>query len=65
MVIICIFFIAIVGDEDMDRKTQAEVLLNAYSRDLERKRLNAGAAGIVLTDGESLLSYLFREKPVH
>ncbi len=36
----------------MDRKTQAEVLLHAYSRDLERKRLSAGAAGIVLTDGE-------------
>lgn len=36
------------GDEDVDRRTQAEVLLNAYSRDLERKRLAAGAAGIFL-----------------
>ncbi|KAI0091942.1 FYVE-domain-containing protein [Irpex rosettiformis] len=33
----------ILGDSDSDRKTQAEVLLNAYSRELERKRLAAGA----------------------
>lgn len=38
------------GDEDQDRRTQAEVLLNAYSRELERKRLTAGAAGIHLSN---------------
>lgn len=35
-----------VGDEDQERRTQAEVLLNAYSRELDRKRLAAGAAGL-------------------
>ncbi|GLB33681.1 putative protein present in Fab1, YOTB, Vac1, and EEA1 [Lyophyllum shimeji] len=39
----------ILGDEDMDRKTQAEVLLNAYSRELERRRLAAGAQGLLLS----------------
>lgn len=33
----------------MDRKTQAEVLLNAYSRELERKRLAAGAKGLLIS----------------
>ncbi|KAF8528769.1 hypothetical protein BU17DRAFT_37329 [Hysterangium stoloniferum] len=33
------------SDNDLDRKTQAEVLLNTYSRDLERRRLAAGASG--------------------
>lgn len=41
------------GDEDHERRTQAEVLLNAYSRELERRRLAAGAAGIPLSnDGQ-------------
>ncbi|KAG1833009.1 hypothetical protein EV424DRAFT_1342041 [Suillus variegatus] len=30
------------GDGDTERKTQAEVLLNTYSRELERRRLAAG-----------------------
>lgn len=34
-----------VGDEENDRKTQAEVLLNVYNRELERLRLTAGARG--------------------
>ncbi|EJD53555.1 hypothetical protein AURDEDRAFT_95784 [Auricularia subglabra TFB-10046 SS5] len=38
------------GDENDERKTQAEVLLNAYNRELERRRLAAGAQGIVLRD---------------
>lgn len=38
-----------VADEDADRKTQAEVLLNAYSRELERRRLAAGAQGLLLS----------------
>ncbi|KAG5648689.1 hypothetical protein DXG03_000035 [Asterophora parasitica] len=39
----------ILGDEDPDRRTQAEVLLNAYSRELERRRLAAGAHGLLLS----------------
>ncbi|KAJ7179178.1 hypothetical protein C8R46DRAFT_1345583 [Mycena filopes] len=39
----------LLGDEDTERKTQAEVLLNAYSRDLERRRLAAGARGLLLS----------------
>jgi hypothetical protein len=39
-----------IGDEDQERRTQAEVLLNAYSRELERKRLAAGAAGLFSLD---------------
>lgn len=38
------------GDEDTERKVQAEVLLNAYSRDLERRRLSAGAQGLLISD---------------
>jgi len=38
------------GDDDPDRKLQAEVLLNAYSRDLERRRLAAGAQGLSISD---------------
>ncbi|KAH9179488.1 hypothetical protein EDB89DRAFT_1841289 [Lactarius sanguifluus] len=38
----------ILGDNDSERKTQAEVLLNAYSRELERRRLAAGAQGLLL-----------------
>lgn len=44
----------IIGDEDVERKTQAEVLLNAYSRELERRRLSAGAQGLLMIgDGET------------
>lgn len=38
-----------IGNNDAERRTQAEVLLNAYSRELERCRLAAGAAGINLS----------------
>ncbi|KAI0306973.1 hypothetical protein B0F90DRAFT_1813808 [Multifurca ochricompacta] len=45
----------ILGDSDLERKTQAEVLLNAYSRELERRRLAASAQGLLLsTEGGSL-----------
>ncbi|KAI5119908.1 hypothetical protein M0805_003712 [Coniferiporia weirii] len=40
------------GDEDNERRTQAEVLLNAYSRELERRRLAAGAAGLFLSNDD-------------
>jgi hypothetical protein len=33
----------------VDRKTHAEVLLNTYSRELERKRLAAGAQGLLIS----------------
>jgi hypothetical protein len=39
------------GDDDPERKTQAEVLLNAFSRELERRRLAAGAQGLLLSTG--------------
>ena len=39
-----------IADEDADRKVQAEVLLNVYSRDLERRRLAAGARGLLMSD---------------
>ncbi len=43
------------GDDDSERKTQAEVLLNAYSRELDRRRLAADAEGLLLnTGGKSL-----------
>lgn len=42
----------ILNDSDVERKTQAEVLMNAYSRELERRRLAAGAQGLLLTEGE-------------
>jgi hypothetical protein len=38
--------IASSDDSDHERKTQAEVLLNAYSRDLDRRRLAAGTLGL-------------------
>ena len=41
--------IAITDDEDAKRKTQAEVLLNVYSRELERRRLVAGAQGLLIS----------------
>ena len=37
------------GDENEDRKRQAEVLLNTLSRDLERRRLSAGAQGLLIS----------------
>lgn len=37
------------GDEDSERKTQAEVLINVYSRELERRRLAAGAQGLLIS----------------
>ncbi|CAK5275708.1 unnamed protein product [Mycena citricolor] len=42
----------LLGDEDAERKTQAEVLLNAYSRDLERRRAAADARGLLLSGAE-------------
>ncbi|KAK1236712.1 hypothetical protein PQX77_000068 [Marasmius sp. AFHP31] len=39
----------ILGDEDVERKTQAEVLLNAYGRELERRRLAASAQGLLIS----------------
>ncbi|KAH8106102.1 hypothetical protein BXZ70DRAFT_886506 [Cristinia sonorae] len=38
----------ILSDHDAERKTQAEVLLNAYSRDLERRRIAATAQGLLI-----------------
>lgn len=45
---------AIAGDEDAERRTQAEVLLNAYGRDLERRRLAAGAQGLLISGNGEL-----------
>ncbi|THV08681.1 FYVE-domain-containing protein [Dendrothele bispora CBS 962.96] len=42
----------ILADEDMERRTQAEVLLNAYSRELERRRLAAGAQGLLISGND-------------
>ena len=39
----------LVADDDAERKTQAEVLLNAYNRELERRRLAAGAQGLLIS----------------
>ena len=49
----------ILVDEDNERRTQAEVLLNAYSRELERRRLAAGAQGLLLS-GDGKLSFLMK-----
>jgi len=49
----------ILVDEDNERRTQAEVLLNAYSRELERQRLAAGAQGLLLS-GDCKLSFLMK-----
>ena len=47
------------GDDDSERKIQAEVLLNAYNRELERRRLAAGAQGLLITgDGTHELLYV-------
>ncbi|KAF9469007.1 hypothetical protein BDZ94DRAFT_1245146 [Collybia nuda] len=45
----------ILGDENTERKTQAEVLLNTYSRELDRRRLAAGALGLLISgdDGDN------------
>ncbi|KAF9222106.1 FYVE-domain-containing protein [Gyrodon lividus] len=40
------------SDEDAERKTHAEVLLNTYSRELERRRLSAGAQGLLISGSE-------------
>ncbi|KAG2013500.1 ankyrin repeat domain-containing protein 50 [Coprinopsis cinerea AmutBmut pab1-1] len=48
------------GDEDTERRVQAEVLLNAYSRELERRRLAASSSGLLISDtnvDESLDDY--------
>ncbi|KAG2146703.1 FYVE-domain-containing protein, partial [Suillus clintonianus] len=39
----------ILSDDDAERKTQAEVLLNAYSRELERRRLAAGNQRLLIS----------------
>lgn len=46
---------ATIADSDLERKTQAEVLLNAYSRELERRRLSAGAQGLLIAGEGELL----------
>lgn len=47
------------GDEDGDRKTQAEVLFNVYNRELERLRLTASERGwSILSEGD-LTSYFY------
>ncbi|KAK2466324.1 hypothetical protein APHAL10511_001966 [Amanita phalloides] len=43
----------ILGDEESGRKSQAEVLLNVYSRELNRLRLAAGARGWSLNEDDS------------
>ena len=41
------------GDDDEERKIHAEVLLNAYNRQLEKRRLAAGAQGLLISgDGK-------------
>lgn len=47
--------ILVLGDDDADRKVQAEVLLNAYHRELERRRLQAGIQGVIITDDGMLV----------
>ncbi|OBZ76329.1 hypothetical protein A0H81_03981 [Grifola frondosa] len=42
----------VLGDDDVERRTQAEVLLNAYSRELDRRRLAAGAQGLLISGDE-------------
>jgi hypothetical protein len=56
-------------DDETERKTQAEVLLNTYSRDLERRRLSAGARGLLLSDAGNasfflvtLLTHFFNDR---
>ncbi|KAI0068940.1 FYVE-domain-containing protein [Artomyces pyxidatus] len=40
------------GDEDVERKTHASVLLHAYSRELDRRRLAAGAQGLLISNND-------------
>lgn len=48
------------SDKNEERKRQAEVLLNVYNRELERRRLSAGAQGIVLRDeGQTYFAFSF------
>lgn len=42
--------IPILGDDDSERKKQAEVLLNTYNRELERMRLAAAAQGLLVAE---------------
>ncbi|KAI6164748.1 hypothetical protein EDD17DRAFT_1801696 [Pisolithus thermaeus] len=42
----------ILGDDNPERRTQAEVLLNAYGRELERRRLFAGAQGLIMSQSD-------------
>lgn len=49
------------GDEDAERRRQAEVLLNTYSRELKRQRLAAGAQGLILTDQGPTLNFYFSD----
>lgn len=52
-------FTHLIDDDDPERRTQAEVLLNAYNRELERRRLAAGAQGLLISgDGWYSLSIL-------
>ena len=44
-----IFIWLIPGDDDAERTTQAEVLLNTYCRELERQRLTASAQGLLIS----------------
>lgn len=46
--------ITITDDEDIERKTQAEVLLNTYRRELERRRLAAGAQRLLISGSGEL-----------
>ncbi|OSD04369.1 hypothetical protein PYCCODRAFT_1444065 [Trametes coccinea BRFM310] len=39
----------ILSDDDAERRIQAEVLLNAYNRELERRRMAASAQGLLLS----------------
>ncbi|RDX53968.1 hypothetical protein OH76DRAFT_1453700 [Lentinus brumalis] len=44
----------LLSDDDNERKIQAEVLLNAYNRELERRRLAAGAQGLLISGDDDL-----------
>jgi hypothetical protein len=54
MLFLCVRFnqCLYIGDDDTERKTQAEVLLNTYSRELERRRLAAGAQGLLISGSD-------------
>lgn len=42
-------FIYRLGDDVIERRTRAEALLDAYNRELERRRLAAGAQGLLIS----------------